>query len=132
MSDHSDLRCLFDQPNLNFKQARRLATISEFDFEIIYIKGKENKVADDLSKRVQVNHNLVVSPYRTYLQEQILHVRQHDEQYQQYNEYHLTECGLVRFKNMIYVPYSSEAYLEGVSCQSIFKPPKIPKVFDSF
>jgi len=44
------LRYLFDQPNLNARQARWLATISEFDFEIRYIKGKENKVADALSR----------------------------------------------------------------------------------
>jgi len=30
--------------------------ISEFDFEIRCIKGKENKVADSLSRRIQVNH----------------------------------------------------------------------------
>lgn len=52
MSDHSGLRYLFDQPNLDSMQARWLAMISEFDFEIIYIKGKENKVVDALSRRV--------------------------------------------------------------------------------
>ena len=40
MSDHSGLRYLFEQPNLNARQARWLATISEFNFEIRYIKGK--------------------------------------------------------------------------------------------
>ena len=40
MSDHSGLRYLFDQPNLNVKQARWLAMHSEFEFEIGYIKGK--------------------------------------------------------------------------------------------
>eukprot|EP00253_Pinus_taeda_P035159 PITA_35159 len=34
MSDHIGLRYLFDQLNLNFRQARWFATISEFDFEI--------------------------------------------------------------------------------------------------
>jgi len=38
MSDHSGLRYLFDQPNLNVMQARWLATLSEFNFEIRYIK----------------------------------------------------------------------------------------------
>ena len=50
MSDHSGLRCLFDLPNLNVRQARWLATLSEFDLEIIYIKGKKNWVADALSR----------------------------------------------------------------------------------
>ena len=42
MSDHIGLRYFFDQPNLNASQARLLATLSEFDFEIIYITKKEN------------------------------------------------------------------------------------------
>ena len=52
MSDHSGLRYLFDQPNLNAMQAIWLATLSDFDCEIRYIKGKENKVADSLSRKV--------------------------------------------------------------------------------
>ena len=52
MSDHIGLRYLFDQPNLNTRQARWLATINDFDFDIRYIKGKENKVADALNRRV--------------------------------------------------------------------------------
>jgi len=64
MSDHSGLRYLFDQPNLNARQARWLATINEFDFEIKYIKGKENMVANDLSRRIQVNHIATMSSYK--------------------------------------------------------------------
>ena len=39
-SYHSGLRYSFDQPNLNVRQARWLATLGEFDFEIRNIKGK--------------------------------------------------------------------------------------------
>jgi len=42
MSDHIGLRYLFDQPNINSRQARWVATINKFDFEIRYINGKEN------------------------------------------------------------------------------------------
>ena len=52
MSDHNGLRYLFDQLNLNSIQARWLAMISEFEFEIRYIKGKENMVADALSRMI--------------------------------------------------------------------------------
>jgi len=65
MSDHSGLRYLFDQPNLISRQARWLATLSEFDFEIRYIKGKENWVADALSRKLQVNHIEAVRSYWT-------------------------------------------------------------------
>lgn len=40
MSDHIGLRYLFDLPNMNSRQARWLAMINDFDFEIRYIKGK--------------------------------------------------------------------------------------------
>jgi len=76
MSTHNGLRYLFDQPNLNVRQARWLATINEFDFKIRYIKGKQNKVADVLSRRVQMNHIAVVSSYVTDLQDLILQAGQ--------------------------------------------------------
>jgi len=37
--------------------------ISEFDFEIMYIKGKENMVADALSRSVQLNQIVTMSSY---------------------------------------------------------------------
>ena len=52
MSDHSVLRYLFDQSNLNARQVRWISTLSEFDFEIRYINGKENQFIDALSRRV--------------------------------------------------------------------------------
>ena len=66
-SDHSGLRYLFDQSNLNARQAIWLATISEFEFEIRYIKGKEKKVTDALNMHIQVNHITTMSSYGTYL-----------------------------------------------------------------
>jgi hypothetical protein len=49
MIDDSGLRYLFDQLKLNARQARWMALLSEFDFEIKHIKGKENRVVDALS-----------------------------------------------------------------------------------
>ena len=51
-TDHCGLKYLFDQPTLNARQARWLEFLCEFYFEIKHIKGKENKVADALSKKV--------------------------------------------------------------------------------
>ena len=45
---------------------------SEFEFEIKYIKGNENMVADALSRRVKVNHIATMSSYGTGLQERVL------------------------------------------------------------
>ena len=54
--DHCGLKYLFDQPTLNARQARWLEFLCEFDFEIKHIKGKENNVADALSKKVHEMH----------------------------------------------------------------------------
>lgn len=69
MSDHSELRYLFDQPNLNSINSRWLSMISEFKFEIRYSKGKENMVVDALSRRIPVNHISAMSSYGTNLQD---------------------------------------------------------------
>ena len=55
-TDHCGLKYLFDQPTLNARQARWLEFLCEFDFEIKHIKGKENKVADALSRKMQEMH----------------------------------------------------------------------------
>ena len=52
-TDHCGLKYLFDQPTLNARKSRWLKFLCEFDFEIKHIKGKENKVADALSRKVQ-------------------------------------------------------------------------------
>ena len=40
MTYNKELKYLLDQPNLNARQARWLAFLSEYDFEIQHIKGK--------------------------------------------------------------------------------------------
>ena len=40
---------MFDQQNLNARQARWFSFLSEYEFKIKHIKGKENKVVDDLT-----------------------------------------------------------------------------------
>jgi hypothetical protein len=61
MIDHCGLRHLFDQPKLNSRQARWMALLSEFDFEIKHIKGKENRVVDALSRSIKMIHLAAVS-----------------------------------------------------------------------
>lgn len=67
-------RSLFDQPNTIAKKVIWLDTLSEFDFEIRDIKGKDKIVADYLSRRVQVNHISIVSSYGINLLEHIMHM----------------------------------------------------------
>ena len=134
MSDHSGLRYLFDQPNLNVRKSIWLAMNNEFNFQIKYIKGKENRVAYALSNQIQVNHITNMSSFGTYLQDMILQADQQDVRYMELRhilqqstgtstgigsgidigagvhdvDYCLAIEKLVRFRDRIYVPDNSE------------------------
>jgi hypothetical protein len=62
---HNGLKYLFDQPTLNTRKIRWLEFLCEYDFEIKHIKGKENKVVDELSRRVHELHAISISMYQT-------------------------------------------------------------------
>ena len=81
MIDNKGLKYMLDQLNLNTRQARWLAFLSEYDFEIQHIKGKENKVVDALSKNAKLNFVAAINTYKTNLEEQFEGVRL-DENYQ--------------------------------------------------
>ena len=71
MIDNKGLKYLLDQPILNARQSRWLAFLSEYDFKIHHIKGKENKVADALSSSATLNFTTVISTNTTDLDEQL-------------------------------------------------------------
>jgi len=50
-SDHNSLRYLMTQPTMKGRHARWQEELSEYEFDILYVKGKENVVADALSRR---------------------------------------------------------------------------------
>ena len=82
MTDNKGLKYLLDQPNLNARQARWLAFLSEYDFENKHIKGKENKVADALSRNAKLNFTTAISTYVSDLNEQLTEGIKLDELYQ--------------------------------------------------
>ena len=53
--DHQSLKYLFTQLDLNDRQRWWMEFLAEYDFDIEYIKGKENKLVDALSHRWHVN-----------------------------------------------------------------------------
>jgi hypothetical protein len=65
-------RSLFEQPTLNARQSRWLEFLCEYDFDIKHIKGKENKVADALSRKVHELHAIAISMYRIDIKDIIL------------------------------------------------------------
>ena len=50
-SDHKSLKFLFTQRDLNLRQTRWMVFIEDYDFELHYHPGKDNVVADALSRK---------------------------------------------------------------------------------
>ena len=91
--------------------------LCEFDFEIKHIKGKENKVAEALTKKVQEMHVASLSIFQLDLRQHIVNHIIEDEFYAQvkdklqqqslekkYEGFKLEEDGLLTYKNRIYIP----------------------------
>jgi membrane-associated PAP2 superfamily phosphatase len=74
---------MFEQPTLNAIQTRWLKFLSEYNFDIKNIKGKENKVVDALSRRVHKMHVIAISMYMTNLKYRILEAVTTDQHYVQ-------------------------------------------------
>ena len=53
---HDSLINYFRKPSLNARKSRWVDFLSEFDFEIKHLKGKENQVADALSRKIHCIH----------------------------------------------------------------------------
>jgi hypothetical protein len=130
-TDHCGLKYLFGQPSLNARQSRWLEFLSEYDFDIKHIKGKENKVVDALNRRVHEMHATTISMYQTYLRDIIIEAAKSDQRYeelreklqqgilqQKLEEYELKEDGILMFRRRVYVPDSPrvEKYnIEGIA-----------------
>eukprot|EP00253_Pinus_taeda_P010363 PITA_10363 len=81
-TDHHSLTNYFSQPTLNARQARWVDFLSGFDFDIKHLQGKENKVADALSRKQSAKK---------------------DSQ----QEYEVDDAGRIYFKKRLYVPNQS-------------------------
>jgi hypothetical protein len=75
-TDHCGLQHIFTQSDLNAQQWHWSEFLREYDFEITYIKGTVNRVADALSQRP---HNFSVLPLQTNLREKILTLQRDDD-----------------------------------------------------
>jgi RNase H-like domain found in reverse transcriptase len=61
VTDHKGLTHLLNQKNLSGRQAQWLEKISSFDFEVVYVPGNENVLADALSQLYSYNSPGTVS-----------------------------------------------------------------------
>jgi hypothetical protein len=81
LTDNSGVKYLFNQPDLNARQARWLALLSEIDFEVRHIKGKENKVADALRRRAHGLFEINISREESDLEQRIRTIGINDGNY---------------------------------------------------
>ncbi|KAL0537629.1 hypothetical protein IC582_026612 [Cucumis melo] len=58
-TDHKSLKYFFTQKELNMRQRRWLELVKDYDCEILYHPGKENVVADALSRKVSHSAALI-------------------------------------------------------------------------
>ena len=65
------LRYLFQQPNLNARQARWLDFISEYHFDLNHIKCKENKILDALIWQTDMIYEVTLSQTSSNLHKMI-------------------------------------------------------------
>jgi len=106
---------------LNARPARWLEFLSEYDLDIKHIKGKENKAADALSRRVHEMHPTAISMYRMDLKVQncrgcysrstFVYVEEELQQgnsQQKIKGYKLQEDGILLYSRRVYVPNSVE------------------------
>jgi hypothetical protein len=83
---HNGLKYLFEQPTLNSNQIKWLEFLSEYDFDINHIKGKENKVVYEINIRVHDLHATSISMYQSDLKDIILEATKSDLQYMELME----------------------------------------------
>jgi hypothetical protein len=124
LMDNSGVKYLFNQPELDARQARWLAFLSEFDFEVRHIKSKENKVEDVLSQKIHGLFEINISRAKSDLEQRIRTTYVNDKNYTKMMaefqnsiansdkpDISIDKKGLLRFKNRLYIPDSIELKL---------------------
>lgn len=74
---------MFSQPTLNAKQTSWLKFLSEFDFEVRHVKGKENIFIVSLKRKFHVE---AISIFQSDLRTRYFDVASRDEKYLHINE----------------------------------------------
>ena len=69
--DNMSLKYLFNQLDINSRQARWLAFLSKYHFESNHIKGKENKITHALSPKAHMLYEVTLSQSNSFLHERI-------------------------------------------------------------
>jgi hypothetical protein len=120
-NNHQSLRFLSTQPNLNRRECRWMELLQEFDFDIEYIKDKENVVADALSRQPLANaiscikNSLIYKINVHYVTDDVLMVpyetlgkeARTSEEIEKFKSYELKDC-ILYYNSKVCVPNFGE------------------------
>jgi hypothetical protein len=127
-SDHQNLKTFTTTKTLNARQARWAEELSSYDFVIEHIKGKENTVADALSRRpdykedspeiensmlkeidgkLRINNVKMIS-LENHDEELLCRIKESVNNYPERTDLITDEKGIKRFKGLIFVPKNME------------------------
>ena len=108
---------MFTQPGLNVGKAIWMAFLSELNFEVNNIKGRENRVVDALSHRTHEVYGITMSQPKIHLRRRIQKTSIHDVEYENLlnkllkykvnlneTEFKVYQKGLILYKGRIYMP----------------------------
>ena len=105
-TDHNSLKYLIEQEELNERQQKWVSKAQAYDFEIEYVKEKNNVVADALSRRptylslmsrsTDWRSHLLVEYSQNKFTCELLDVHIHDDRYRVIDD-------ITYYKNMIYL-----------------------------
>jgi hypothetical protein len=125
LTDNNGVNHFLSQHDLNARQERCLAFLSEFDFEVWHIKGKENLVEDALIQRTNGLYEVVINKVENDIKHRIKSTSNNDENYiktttkLQGNAENMIKIdliidknGFLRFKHRLYVPKSIDLKLK--------------------
>ena len=134
LTNNTCINNLFIQPELNSRQAIWMDFLSEFYFKVKDMKGKENKVADVLSRRTHEIYEITMSKPESDIRRRIKTTSLHDIEYMnlwnklQKDEINLNEKkfkvdheGTIWFKNRFHMPKFVEIKL--LILNKMHKPP---------
>jgi hypothetical protein len=118
-TDHQSLKHLFTQRDLNARQRRWSEFMSEYDFGISYIKGKENVVIDALSRRPRIfslvtlkvnlrEHVLTQLPGDSWYLKVTSNLQSGRQLVPKYEGYSLETDGLLRYRGRMYIPENGD------------------------
>ena len=102
ITDHASLKFLHTQPNLSTRQARWMEMLADYDFNITYLPGKTNIVADALSRYDALLN--AISVVTDELVKRIHSSLRNDEG--RNNPRYKQKDGLLYHRNCLYIPKS--------------------------